>query len=142
MPKSLPMSTTELTPLTFVPLEMCEPSLFPDQEGEDGVLQFRPANVRRRPHTAPAMVDMTIFSRDDRLRKRNRAIVARYYYWTELLRRRWDDVERILANNEFFLDARTIASILVDNQGYFNQLVMAKTTREELASAYAGFDFS
>lgn len=48
----------------------------------------------------------------ERLRARNRAIVARYNYWTEVQRLRHDDAMRQLAENEFFLSEFQIMKIL------------------------------
>ena len=39
--------------------------------------------------------------RAERVHARNRALIARYYYWTEERRRRFDDVMRILSEDEF-----------------------------------------
>ena len=47
-------------------------------------------------------------SRGERIRLRNRVMTARLYYWREIMRRRLDDVMIILAENEFFVDERTI----------------------------------
>lgn len=44
--------------------------------------------------------------------KRNRKICARYYYWTEVQRMRFDDAIRQLSEEEFFLSEATILNIL------------------------------
>lgn len=65
------------------------------------------AGNRRRTRSLPRSGDGNITSRADRIAKRNRLLTARYYYWTELERRRFDDVLKILADNEFFVEDRT-----------------------------------
>ena len=57
--------------------------------------EIEKAGNRRRTRTV-ASSDAAITSRRDRLEKRNRIMTARYYYWTEIKRRRFDDVLRIL----------------------------------------------
>ena len=71
------------------------------------------AGNRRRTRSLPRSGDGNITSRADRIAKRNRLLTARYYYWTELERRRFDDVLKILADNEFFVEDRTISNALV-----------------------------
>lgn len=44
--------------------------------------------------------------------KRNRKICARYYYWTEVQRMRFDDAIHQLSEEEFFLSEATILNIL------------------------------
>lgn len=68
------------------------------------------AGNRRRTRSLPRSGDGNITSRADRIAKRNRLLTARYYYWTELERRRFDDVLKILADNEFFVEDRTIST--------------------------------
>lgn len=57
-------------------------------------------------------------SRNSRLvERRNEQIVARYYYWTEVERLRFDDAIRQLAENEFFLSENVIIKILKASSG-------------------------
>lgn len=44
--------------------------------------------------------------------KRNRKVCARYYYWTEVQRMRFDDAIHQLSEEEFFLSEATILNIL------------------------------
>lgn len=44
--------------------------------------------------------------------KRNKKLCARYYYWTEVQRLRFDDAIHQLSEEEFFLSEATIISIL------------------------------
>lgn len=95
--------------------------------------------VRRVPRTeSPAPV---LASRHERIVKRNRVMAARYYYWTELKRRRFDDTVRILAENEFFVDERTVTNALMENDGYFRELCHDKAGGRKLKSMYPGFDW-
>lgn len=43
---------------------------------------------------------------------RNKKICQRFYYWSEVKRRRIDDVMRILSEEEFFLSETTIWNIV------------------------------
>lgn len=57
-------------------------------------------------------------ARDSRLvERRNQQIVARYYYWTEVERLRFDDAVKQLAENEFFLSEDSIVRILKSSSG-------------------------
>jgi hypothetical protein len=83
-----------------------------------------------------------VFSpRRERLRKRNRVVAARYYYWTELHRRREDDVRRLLCDNEFFVEERTVANALADQNAYLGELIRSRASRGELRRLYPGFDW-
>jgi len=54
--------------------------------------------------------------RDSQLvRMRNIGIIKRYYYWSEIKRRRTDDVLDILSKQEFFLSTQTIWKIIKKN---------------------------
>lgn len=79
--------------------------------------EIEKAGNRRRTRTV-ASSDAAITSRRDRLEKRNRIMTARYYYWTEIKRRRFDDVLRILSDNEFFVEERTISNTLVEQDDF------------------------
>ena len=46
------------------------------------------------------------------IKKRNEALIRRYYYWTEVRRRRFDDVLKILSEEELFLSEERILSII------------------------------
>ena len=85
--------------------------------------------------------DVAITSRRDRLKKRNRLLTARYYYWTEVKRRRFDDVLRILSNNEFFVEERTISNTLVEQDDFYNELLHSKLSSRKLKAMFPGFDW-
>lgn len=86
--------------------------------------------------------DETIVSRRDRLDKRNRVLVARYYYWAEIKRRRNDDIYKILSDNEFFVEQRTISNALLDNEEYYLQLMRERPSLAKLRKAYPGWSWS
>ena len=68
-------------------------------------------------------------------------LTARYYYWTELERRRFDDVLKILADNEFFVEDRTISNALVAEDEFYNKLIRQRTTKRQLRRMFPGFDW-
>ena len=104
-------------------------------------IQLQPAINHTRHRTQPQSCDDSIVSRRDRLRVRDRVLVARYYYWTEIERRRFDDVLKILAEREFFLDERSINVILVQQDEYYTHLCDVKPSRRDLRREYPGFDW-
>ena len=65
-----------------------------------------------------------------RLARRDRALASRFWYWSEVRRRRHDDVLGVLGDCEFFLDVQTVSRILVRESGYISEL-----SRSEGASA-------
>ncbi len=99
------------------------------------------ASARRRTRSAARVVDGDISSRADRIAKRNRILTARYYYWTELERRRFDDTLRILSDSEFFLEERTISNALMEQDEFFNSLLKSRTTKRQLRRMFPGFDW-
>lgn len=78
--------------------------------------------------------------RVERIKQRNMALVARWYYWTELKRLRTDDVLDNLCD-EFFIEAQTVSRAVLDYDAYFRQLVDAKTTSAQLAKKYPFFNW-
>nr|DAJ42369.1 MAG TPA: hypothetical protein [Caudoviricetes sp.] len=44
--------------------------------------------------------------------KRNKALIRRYHYWTEIQRLRFDDTLRILSEQEFFISEDRIMAII------------------------------
>ena len=99
-----------------------------------------PAKNRRQPRTA-ARSGVDICCRRDRLDRRNEIMTARYYYWTEIRRRRFDDVLKILADHEFFIEERTVSNVLVETQEQFNRLVREEADARRLRSLYPGWDW-
>ena len=107
--------------------------------GLGGVVQ-RETKIRRRAFTLPDG-DATIVTPQDRLAKRNRTIAARYYYWTEIKRRRFDDVMKILSDYEFFVGERTIQNALVDQDELLHSLLEQRPTTQKLAKQFPGFEW-
>ena len=115
-------------------------------EGKEQLILFSVPKLektqrRRIARTAPTSGECVV-SRRDRLSRRNRLIVARYYYWTELQRRRWDDTMRILADREFFIEERTVSNILLEEDAYYRELINNEITRRLLRRTYPGFDWN
>lgn len=96
---------------------------------------------RRRRRTVAQSGGETIVSRADRLIKRNRILTARYYYWTELKRRRFDDVLKILSDNEFFVEERTIGNALIEQDEFYKDMIRQRMTRSQLRRIFPGFDW-
>lgn len=105
-----------------------------------GEVAHRETKIRRRAFTLPNG-DATIATPQDRLAKRNRTIVARYYYWTEIKRRRFDDVMKILSDYEFFVGERTIQNALVDYDTLLHSLLDQRPTTRKLAKLFPGFEW-
>lgn len=91
--------------------------------------------VRRRRVRRP-LDDSGVTSRALRVNDRNRVLIARYYYWTEVRRRRFDDVMRILSTEEFFVEDRTISNALLDHGDYLDELYRKKKEPRELRKEY------
>ena len=79
--------------------------------------------------------------RKERLMLRNRALVARKYYWEEIMRRRPDDVTVILAEYEFFVDERTIQNALMENADFYTDLCRRKVTARQLQKMFPTWKF-
>lgn len=87
-----------------------------------------------RASTTP--LQRTAVSRGERIKLRNQVMVARLYYWHEIMRRRMDDVIVILAENEFFVDERTINNAWLEYSDYFERLCSTHTTARQLQRIY------
>lgn len=79
-------------------------------------------------------------SRADRITRRNRVLVARWYYWTECRRLRSDDALLCLCD-EFFIEARTVTNAILDGDAYFRELLDNKTTKKDLKGVHSGFNW-
>lgn len=64
---------------------------------------------------------------------RNKKLVERYYYWSEIKRRRFDDVIYILSTQEFFVHERTITEVLRKGNDYLNILIAKKPSSGQLS---------
>lgn len=94
----------------------------------------------------PSRLATTIIKREardrrERLAIRDRMLVARKYYWEELMRRRPDDVTAILAEKEFFVDDRTIQNALLRNADFYNDLCRRHVTAKQLAAMFPSWRF-
>ncbi len=49
------------------------------------------------------------------IERRDHKLLLRYHYWTEVERLRFDDVLRVLSQDEFFLSEERILKIIRDN---------------------------
>jgi hypothetical protein len=79
--------------------------------------------------------------RRDRIEARNRVMTARYYYWTEIRRLRFDDVLHILSSEEFFIEDRTICNILSRMDGCLSELRDRKAIASDLERAYPSWSW-
>ena len=80
-------------------------------------------------------------TRRERLALRNRALVARKYYWEEIRRRRADDVAVILAEEEFFVEERTIQNALLEQADFYTDLCRRHVTARQLQRMFPSFKF-
>ncbi|MCG8477048.1 MAG: hypothetical protein MI784_16395 [Cytophagales bacterium] len=70
----------------------------------------------------------------DLISRRNSALVKRFYFWTEIKRRRFDDTLQILSLDEFFISEQTIENILRKNLSLLDSLMDRKPTQRQLKS--------
>lgn len=100
-----------------------------------------PERIRRRRVRMPAESAETLTSRRMRVNDRNRTLIARYYYWTEIRRRRFDDVMYILSKQEFFVEDRTISNALLDFSDYLDELYKTKKEVRELRKEFPSWNW-
>lgn len=93
--------------------------------------------IRRRTHINSVTNSHT---RTDRIAKRNRVLVARWYYWTECRRLRTDDAIMCLSE-EFFVETRTVTNAILDGDAYFRELLDNKATKKDLKGIHNGFNW-
>lgn len=72
---------------------------------------------------------------------RDKALAARYYYWTELQRRRFDDVIYILQHHEFFIGEQRLGQVIRDQNEYISELISKRKTADQLAKEFQSFNF-
>jgi len=63
--------------------------------------------------------------------KKNK-LIERYYYWTEIERRRFDDVMAILSHDEFFISEQRIMVIIREKNEFLNKLIASKPNAKQL----------
>lgn len=101
-----------------------------------------PARRRRRARPVSATTgEENVSKRRMRVNSRNRLMIARYYYWTEIRRRRYDDVMSILSEQEFFIEERTISNALLDLEDYLHELYEKKKDIRELKKEYPNWNW-
>lgn len=100
-------------------------------------VETKGASLKRRRIRASAQTDTGKTSRQEHVYRRNRELITRYYYWTEIRRRRFDDVMRILSE-EFHVEDRTISNALLDFSDYLDGLYKEKKDLRELKREYPG----
>lgn len=98
-------------------------------------------NGRHRRSTATILPERKTTGRSERLVLRNKALVARKYYWEEIRRLRSDDVTVILAEQEFFVDERTIQNALLQYADFYSDLCRRKVGAAELQKQFPSFRF-
>ncbi len=59
----------------------------------------------------------------DLISLRDQKLIERYYYWTEIRRRRFDDVLKILSVEEFFIAEKTIEDLLRINNDKIQEFI-------------------
>lgn len=77
--------------------------------------------------------------RNDLLKLRDNAVIARYYYYTEIKRLRHDDALTIIAEEEFFKGLRTIENVLLRNDQYFCEVLKNSPSIQQLKKQYPTF---
>lgn len=73
--------------------------------------------------------------------KRDEALVARYYYYAELKRNRFDDCLMAL-ENEFFLSAGYIGELVTKNVPVLKKLIDEKPTAKQLRKKYPFYNWN
>ncbi len=64
------------------------------------------------------------------LELRDRKMAERWHYWTEVKRRRFDDVIKILSEEEFFVGEQTIVQVIKRQSIYLDDLNNKKKTTQ------------
>ena len=89
----------------------------------------------------PSLAPVTRLSHRERHEARRRLMAARFYYWTEVRRRRFDDVMHILSEHEFFVDERSIMDVLRGVSHYLSDLHTRRETAAALRRAYPSWNW-
>lgn len=72
--------------------------------------------------------------RDKRLIKlRDQKLIERYYYWTEVKRRRFDDAILILSESEFFISQQRVLYIIRQNNSLLNKMIYDNKNQNQLS---------
>lgn len=78
-------------------------------------------------------------SRVERIEERNKMLVLRYYYWTEIKRRRTDDVLHILCSQEFFVEDRTVWNAVLNYGDYLSEIARKRPSIHKLRKEHPSF---
>ena len=81
-------------------------------------------------------------TRAERLTIRNRMVAARFFYWSEIKRRRFDDCFAILENDEFFIDFQTIKIAISSQQVYLDELYVTSKVATFLKKQYPSWNWN
>lgn len=114
-------------------------SLFLDIMGENVIFEQKTVSRKYKTRTR-TRIGCDGVGRADRIEKRNRVLVARWYYWTECQRLRSDDAILRLCD-EFFIEQRTVTNVLLKEDEYFRQLLRSKATAQKLSKEYSSFNW-
>ena len=74
--------------------------------------------------------------RDKRLIElRNKMLCRRWYYWTEIMRLRFDDTMKVLSEKEFFISEVRVMSIIRDcyNQSEYSREQFTKPKNNQVS---------
>lgn len=74
--------------------------------------------------------------------RRNQCLIARFYYWSEIRRLRFDDTIYKLQEEEFFIKKRNIINILKSFGWYLDILVTKCPEAKQLKKDYPGFNWN
>ena len=56
----------------------------------------------------------------DLIKKRDKALIERFLYWTEEARLRFDDTVKVLSENEFFITEQRVLQVLRKHENELN----------------------
>jgi hypothetical protein len=68
------------------------------------------------------------------IEKRDRKLLIRYHYWTEVERLRFDDVLRVLSQEEFFISEERIMKIIRENNDILTLMTRQSPTAKKSRS--------
>lgn len=91
--------------------------------------------------SATTPLERSVSDRKERLTLRNKAMIARLYYWREIMRRRMDDVIIILAEKEFFVEERTINNAWIEHAEFYEQLCSTHASTRQLRRMYPNWNW-
>lgn len=96
---------------------------------------------RVKRHRTRTRVGLDGTGRADRVARRNKVLVARWYYWTECRRLRSDDALGKLCD-EFFIEARTVTNAILQEDAYFRELFDSRPSGRKLREIHGSFDWN